>query len=106
MSDLRLKKAAEALLLAVQQIVDAAGATQLRYYDQKTSPLGRRKHLDLAREGVLRGFKPPGSRLVLIPRDEVHEYIERHPVRPDIAPPPPSDDLEAVLGELEGRGRR
>ena len=105
MSDRRLEKAAEALLLAVQEIVDAAAATQLRYYDQTTSPLGRRKHLDLAREGVLNGFRAPGSRLVLILRQEVHEYIERHPVRPDLTSPPPDDELDAVLGELEGAPR-
>lgn len=44
------------------------------YYDQGNSPLGRRRHLDLVRRGLLLGHKV--GRKVLVRRDAVDAYLE------------------------------
>jgi excisionase family DNA binding protein len=44
------------------------------YYDQGNSPLGRRRHLDLVRRGLLLGHKV--GRKVLVRRDAVDAYVE------------------------------
>lgn len=44
------------------------------YYDQCNSPLGRRRHLELVRRGLLIGCKT--GRKVLVRRDEVHALID------------------------------
>jgi len=55
------------------------------YYHQGDSPLGRRRHLDLVRGGVLAGRKV--GRRVLVRRDDVHAHIEaRNAGRLAIAP--------------------
>lgn len=46
------------------------------YYDQHTSPLGKRKHLELARSGKVASRKV--RRSVLIRRDDLNAYIEKH----------------------------
>ena len=44
------------------------------FYSQSDSPLGRRRHLELARAGVLTG-RTVGRR-VLVLREDVHAYID------------------------------
>jgi excisionase family DNA binding protein len=46
----------------------------VKYYHQGDSPLGKRRHLDLVRRGVLAGHKV--GRRVLVRCDEVHRYLE------------------------------
>jgi hypothetical protein len=47
------------------------------FYSQSDSPLGRRRHLELTRTGVLTGRKV--GRRVLVLREDVHSYIDgRH----------------------------
>jgi excisionase family DNA binding protein len=58
------------------------------FYSQANSPLGRRRHLELARRGTLQGRKV--GRLVLVPREEVHAFIELHPARPSSSQIPDS----------------
>jgi len=44
------------------------------FYSQHDSPLGRRRHLELVRSGVLAGHKV--GRRVLVRREAIHAYIE------------------------------
>jgi len=44
------------------------------YYHQGDSPLGKRRHLELVRRGVLTGHKV--GRCVFVLRDEVRAYID------------------------------
>ena len=48
------------------------------YFDQNDSPLGRRRHLELVRKGVLQGRKV-GKR-VLVSRRAMRQFLEQHPV--------------------------
>lgn len=47
------------------------------WVDQNTSPLGRRRHLDLVRRGVLIGTKD--RRRVLVRRSDIDAYLVQHP---------------------------
>ncbi|MDX2055677.1 MAG: hypothetical protein SFV15_24960 [Polyangiaceae bacterium] len=60
------------------------------YYDQHTSPLGKRRHLNLARRGALPAHKV--GRRVLVRHVDVHAYIVAHRV-PAVAYEPDSDPL-------------
>jgi len=75
---------------------------QAGYYSQHDSPLGRTRHLELARRGTLPATKV--GRRVLVPRDRVHAYIEKHRAAPRLEP---ADDTD-VLADwgLAVRSRR
>ena len=64
------------------------------YYSQHDSPLGRRRHLDLARRGLLPRRKV--GRLVLVRKADVHAFIELHGA--------PSPGLRAEDDELADWG--
>jgi len=70
------------------------------YYSQHDSPLGRTRHLELARRGTLPATKL--GRRVLVPRDRVHAYIEQHRAAPRLEP---ADDAD-VLADWGLTGRR
>ena len=70
------------------------------FYSQNGSPLGRRRHLELVRRGLLVGRKV--RRLVLVARDEVHAFIERH----DAATAAVATDHESDLADWGLRPRR
>lgn len=77
-------------------------ATADDWIDQYHSPLGKRKHLDLVREGVLSGRKPDRVH-VFVRRSAIDAYIEQHPAKPSVAPAPsPSDEGKRVksVGQL------
>ena len=77
---------------AVQLLVDEVGLavanrcahlfSRPAYYNQHTSPLGRRGHLDAAARGDFPAWKV--GKLVLARTDDVHRFIERdvHRYRP------------------------
>lgn len=65
---------AEGQRLIIEGTIEERGASA-EWVDQRSSPLGRRKHLALAREGKLPSQKH-GSR-VLVRRDDLNAYIER-----------------------------
>ncbi len=68
-TDLRLK-----LHSLIDQIVDAIEATAApEWVDQANSPLGRRRHLELARTGVLKSTKDAGK--VRIRRADIDAYL-------------------------------
>ena len=61
----------------IDELVDAIEAVSVPdWVDQKTSPLGRRRHLTLARTGVLKSTKDAGR--VLIRRVDIERYLERN----------------------------
>lgn len=76
------------------------------YYDQATSPLGRRRHLEAARRGAFPSYKE-GNR-VLAKRADVDAYIRANPVTPKAprerpkasAPPTPLDPQNARLDAI------
>lgn len=70
-----LRSLARALAPHLRQLLNNP-AEEPEFYDQKSSPLGRRKHLDLVRRGVLQGHKV-GKR-VLVCRDDVRAFIRQH----------------------------
>lgn len=71
-----LRLLAKALSPYLQDELSTSTLTQPEYYSQKDSPLGRRKHMGLVRQGVLRGRKVGKSVFVL--RNDVHAYIQAH----------------------------
>ena len=73
-TDLRMK-----LHSLIDQIVDAIEATAApEWVDQTNSPLGRRRHLELARTGVLKSTKDAGK--VRIRRSDIEAYLLRKTV--------------------------
>lgn len=82
----------------VEALREALGGANRRYYTQHDSPLGRRKHIDRIRQGKLQGWKE--GRCFYALRDDVHKYIESHPVRPK-APESEADDVARLLNETE-----
>ena len=74
----RKERAKRGIAEAVADLIAATieeGLAVSEWVDQCTSPLGRRRHLEIARTGKLASRKH-GSR-VLIRRDELNAYIEK-----------------------------
>lgn len=71
MSDMKKARIAEALRILADAIEHDEGAPE--WYDQKTSPLGRRRHLELVREGKLAAVKD--GRRVLVRRDHIDAFL-------------------------------
>lgn len=88
----------------IDEIVDAIESTTAsEWVDQKVSPLGRRRHLDLARRGVLRSTKDAGR--VLIRRADIEAYLlKKAVVRVDPAAAE-ADELARVKALLEKKHR-
>jgi hypothetical protein len=87
-----LRALAQALVPYLRQTLGSSDSGEPEYYHQNNSPLGRRRHLSLVRQGVLRGRKV-GKR-VLVARRDMATFLEEHPsaaVDPT-APPDPLDD--------------
>lgn len=81
----------------VEAALDARGLTpKAEFYNQNTSPLGKRRYLEAARRGAFPSFK--NGKLVLARREDVDGWIasRRHPSnqreKADLA-----DDLDALL---------
>lgn len=73
----QLERAKRRIGDAVLEIVQATirqGLAESEWVDQESSPLGRRRHLELARRKVLRSTKE--GRRVLIRRDDLNAYLE------------------------------
>jgi hypothetical protein len=64
----------------IDKLIDAIESTSSmsEWVDQKTSPLGRRRHLELARRGTLRSSKDAGR--VLIRRADIEAYLAKKAV--------------------------
>jgi hypothetical protein len=77
--------------LAVKLEGKAPATESQEYYDQTTSPLPRKTHCRLVRQGKLDGFKVAGH--VYVKRADMHAFIEAHKVDPQL---PYSEDNDAV----------
>jgi hypothetical protein len=86
-----LRALAQALAPCLRQSLASSDAGKLEYYDQNNSPLGRRRHLLLVRQGILPGRKV-GKR-VLVSRRDMAALLEEHP-KAAIDPAAPPDPLE------------
>ncbi len=73
-SDALARLLAKVLAPYLQEYLRSRADSAPPYYHQADSPLGKRRHLELVRRGVLAGHK--AGRLVLVRRDDVHAYIE------------------------------
>ena len=99
-----MSKLREALLYAAELICDAIeenGAGD--WVDQSSSPLGRKKHLALARAGTLKATRE--GRRVLVRRADIDAYLEK---RRGVTVEPEGDlerDVAKILS-LVGTGRR
>ena len=95
-----LRLLAEALAPHLRQHFKPDSEGQAGYYSQHDSPLGRTRHLELARRGTLPATKV--GRRVLVPRERVHAYIEQHRAPRRLEP---ADDAD-VLADWGLTGRR
>ncbi len=89
--DAALRLLAEALVPHLRQHLKTDPDGYRGYYSQHDSPLGRTRHLGLARAGTLPGHKV--GRRVLVQRDRVDEYIQAHPARCVVDPVDDADPL-------------
>lgn len=96
-----LRAFAEALSPYLRDYLQTTHASDPAFYSQANSPLGRRRHLELARCGTLHAKKV--GRLVLVARAEVHAFIEQHPTQARVGER--KDDPLAEWG-LASRRRR
>lgn len=97
MTDLRLK-----LHTLIDQIVDAIEATAAPdWVDQTNSPLGRRRHLELARTGVLKSTKDAGK--VRIRRADIDAYLLKKSV---IRVDEKADESREIARVLSTMGRK
>ena len=85
----RIVRAKRLVAEAVAELVSAhvsQGVVSTEWLDQDTSPLGRRRHLELVRTGVLPGKKE--GRRVLVRRADLDAYLAVTPKStPDDAKP-------------------
>jgi hypothetical protein len=72
-----LRALAQALTPYLRQSLGSPDSGELEYYHQNNSPLGRRRHLSLVRNGALRGRKV-GKR-VFVSRRDMAAFLEEHP---------------------------
>lgn len=96
-----LRLVAEALAPHLRDLLQPAAPNAPLYYSQRDSPLGRRRHLELARNGAIPRKKV--GRLILSPREAVHAFIDAH--APRAATSEVSDDVLEDWG-LRSRARR
>lgn len=66
----------EGLALFVESVIESRGLTG-EWVDQKSSPLGTRRHCQLARDGVLSSARKVGRRW-LVKRTELETFIASH----------------------------
>jgi len=77
------------------------GQAAAEWIDQGSSPLGRRRHLDLVRNGALPGTR--SGKLVLVRRADLDAYLAEH-ATPSPSGTEPSEDAAAVAALLANLG--
>ena len=98
---MRKASAGKALLQAIEEYVLACvpAAEPDDWIDQVASPLGRRRHLALARRGELPAVKD-GKR-VLVRRSDLEAYLARRGAwRTELIGPPEKPTSDAVAAEI------
>jgi hypothetical protein len=82
---------------SLRELADAIEAEPLGLnagiVDQYQSPLGRRRHLKLVREGKLKGYKPDRVH-VFVELSDIVAFVRRHPVGRTVAPAKAPGDTE------------
>lgn len=103
--DARLERAKRRIAEGIDELVDAklalSGASA-EWVDQKSSPLGRKKHLRLAREGKFPSRKE--GRQVLVLRSDLNAYIEREGLARGTCNE--DEDVSDILDTITSGGRR
>ncbi len=92
----RIARAKRVIADAITDLVEAQvarGVVASEWVDQDSSPLGRRRHLKLVREGVLKGVRE--GRKVLARRRDVDAYLEKR------GPGPIIEDDDDVAGLMD-----
>lgn len=77
----RLERAKKTIAAGVDELVEARlelASAKEEWVDQNHSPLGHRRHLELARKGTLPSKKH--GRRVLVRRDDLNAYLEKHAI--------------------------
>jgi hypothetical protein len=77
--DAALRAFADALAPYLAPHFDVKARDDASYFSQYDSPLGRKRHLELVRTGVLAGNKV--GRLVLVRKEHVRAYVEQGTTR-------------------------
>lgn len=103
------ERATRTLVAGVRDLIRAEVARHAAssdYYDQVSSPLGRRRHNELARSGKIPATKVHGR--WMIRKDDLREYIERNGIKGTRREQDEGvDDLiERVMKTDEGSRRR
>lgn len=100
----RIDRAKRQIADAIDELVDARvsiGAAAVEWLDQNASPLGHRRHLDLVRDGVLRGVRE--GRRVLVRRTDIEAYLEERVVQPR---PIAEDDVDGMIRAITAGAKR
>lgn len=101
----RLERAKKTIAAGVDELVEARLAlvsAKEEWVDQKHSPLGKRRHLELARTGKLPSKKD--GRRVLVRRDDLNAYLEKHAISRGAREE--DEDLDDVAAAIARGGRR
>lgn len=102
----KLADGLQRMLDGVQAILDSRDPAE--WVDQYISPLGKRRHLRLVRDGKLKGYKIEGH--VYVRRVEINDYIEKHPVVPKVPVVSEAEKhaaaVEDVLRQAQDRPKR
>lgn len=98
----RIDRAKRAIADAIDDLVEARvarGAARAELVDQNSSPLGRRRHLELVRAGKLPATRD--GRRVLVRRSDLDAYLDEHEV---VRPPSTEDDVDGMVARIVGQG--
>ena len=104
--DARIDSAKRAIANAIDDLVEAKiakGMAASDWVDQHISPLGKRRHLMLFKDGKIRGVRE-GHR-VLVRRKDIDDYLESRgeQVR---AVEAADDDVDALMQRIAGGAKR
>jgi excisionase family DNA binding protein len=101
----RLERAKRTIAEGISEMIEATiarGVAANEWVDQKSSPLGKNRHLALARTGKIPSKKV--GQLVLIRRDDLNAYLEREGI--SRSRPTDEDDVLDVVERITAGGRR
>ena len=102
--EVRIQRAKLAIADAIDELVEARlakGAARAELVDQSSSPLGRRRHLELVRAGALPAMRD--GRRVLVRRSDIDAYLAGLEVAPVLST---EDDVDGMVARIVGQGGR
>jgi excisionase family DNA binding protein len=101
----RLERAKRTIAEGISEMIEATiarGVAANEWVDQNHSPLGKRKHLELARAGKLPSKKV--GRDVLVKRDDLNAYIQREGISRGRSVD--DEDVLEIVERIAAGGRR